>query len=93
VTPVRFAVDPSHSRTLALLPLPETAEIGTVTTSFTVAVTIDTDARDATGARRFPDGAQSLEAALVVPDQPGLPGCPVINLGDVDAQQVTLANG
>ncbi|GLC25814.1 hypothetical protein rosag_23270 [Roseisolibacter agri] len=54
-------------------------------------VTIDVDARDATtGARRFAEGAQTLEAALVVPDQPGLPGCPVINLGDVDAQQVTL---
>jgi hypothetical protein len=56
-------------------------------------VTVDTDARDAAGARRFPDGAQNLEAALVLPDVPGLPGCPAINLSDADTQPVTLANG
>ncbi|MGZ8490911.1 MAG: Ig-like domain-containing protein [Gemmatirosa sp.] len=56
-------------------------------------LTIDTDARDATGARRFPNGAQALDAVLIVPDAPGLPGCPVVNLGDSDSQQVTLANG
>lgn len=56
-------------------------------------LTIDTDLRDATGARRFPNGQQPLEAVLVVPDAPGLPGCPIVNLGDSDSQQVTLANG
>jgi hypothetical protein len=56
-------------------------------------LTLDTDARDAAGARRFPAGAQELEAALVVPDLPGLPGCPVIDLGDRDVQQVTLVGG
>ena len=56
-------------------------------------VTIDTDARAANGARRFPDGQQNLDAVLVVPDLPGLPGCPVIQLGDQDTQLVTLANG
>jgi hypothetical protein len=56
-------------------------------------VTIETAARDAAGAPRFPDGAQTLEAVLVVPDVPGLPGCPAVNLGDRDAQPVTLANG
>jgi hypothetical protein len=55
-----------------------------------LAVALDTDARDATGARRFPVGALELEAALVVPDQPGLPGCPVVNLSDRDVQPVTL---
>ena len=57
-----------------------------------VTVALDTDARDAAGARRFPTGAQELEAALVVPDVPGLPGCPVVNLSDRDVQQVTLVS-
>jgi hypothetical protein len=55
-------------------------------------VALDTDARDAGGARRFPNGVQELEAALVVPDVPGLPGCPAVNLSDRAVQQVTLAN-
>jgi hypothetical protein len=54
---------------------------------------LDTDARDAAGARRFPTGAQELEAARVVPDVAGLPGCPTINIGDRDVQPVTLAGG
>ena len=57
-----------------------------------VTVALDTDARDAAGARRFATGAQELEAALVVPDVPGLPGCPVVNLSDRDVRQVTLVS-
>jgi hypothetical protein len=56
-------------------------------------LTLDTDARDASGARRFANGQQALEAALVLPDAPGLPGCPAVNLSDTDTQQVTVANG
>jgi hypothetical protein len=55
-------------------------------------VALDTDARDPNGERRFQNGAQQLEAALVVPDVPGLPGCPVVNLSDRGARPVTLAN-
>jgi hypothetical protein len=63
----------------------------TVVTRLTL--TIDTDARDASGARRYPNGQQPLEAALVLPDAPGLPGCPAVNMSDSDTQLVTLANG
>ena len=55
-------------------------------------VVLDTDARDAAGARRFENGPQELETALVVPDVPGLPGCPAVNLSDREVRQVTLAN-
>ncbi|MDF1505378.1 Ig-like domain-containing protein [Roseisolibacter sp. H3M3-2] len=43
--------------------------------------------------RRLPDGPATLEAALVVPDLPGLPGCAPVNLSDSDSQPVTIANG
>ena len=48
-------------------------------------VTLDT--------RLFPNGAATLEAALVVPDLPGLPGCAPVNFSDSDSQPVTIANG
>lgn len=48
-------------------------------------VTIDT--------RSFANGATTLEAALIVPDLPGLPGCEPVNFSDSDTQAVVLANG
>lgn len=70
-----------------LLLSPAANEEGVIRVPFTV----DTDARDASGARRFANGPQTLEVALVVADVT-MPGCAPYNLGSRVTRPITLAN-
>lgn len=54
-------------------------------------IVVDTEARDAFGARLFPNGPQPLSVTLVVPDVTPAGGCP-FNLGSTVVREVTVAN-